>query len=166
MGSHLMVGGVQLWSVPIIVMHYCGLAIIWHQNFGNAAKVTVHVYMCLKPGFLLLVRKGFHKSVLAVWQGAHKEPCFHGFACDRIDYAGRVSCPVHLNPLGRLMMNAHGSPAALLILLYVEAELRIHEWLYIAQAAAFHIFSPKEFPIHALAHKFLVDVAQVRQLAG
>ena len=128
MFCHFMVCLVKLWGIPVALFTVdCGSTVIRYRDAGYAAKELIHMDMGSDPGLGPFVYKSLHVSILAVRQYTDKDPCISDLTGIRVDDMGRVTSPVDFYLFSRFSGNVHGGAPFLLILLDMEAKLRIHK---------------------------------------
>ena len=122
--GELVIRSIKLRRVPMpLLADNRRGAVVWDEDFRDAAEELIHVHMGFQPCVLLLVHECFGECVLAVWQHANEEvrrDVLTGLAVREVQ---GISSPVHLGLLARLVVQMHGCLAACLILLDVVAEL-------------------------------------------
>ena len=162
--GQLMVGQVDLRRIPAAAaMDYCRRAVVWHEHLGYATEEGVHVDVRLQPGMLPFIGVCLGEGVLAVRQDADKDPGFDALTGVAVDEVGRVTGPVDLNLLTRLVPEMHGCLTTQPVLLDVVTELRVHEPLLTTQTTGLQILRPQELLVDAILAELLVDEVEVRQ---
>lgn len=76
----LLIGFIELLVFPTAIMDDCRFAVIRNQDPGNTAKEFIHMDMCIDPGSLLHIQKGFYIRILAVCHYTDKYVCHDDLA--------------------------------------------------------------------------------------
>ena len=97
-----------------------GLEVVRNQEPGYTVEVIVGVDMAQQPVFCLHIVTGFRIDVAAARQDGYKQICGALFACYGVEYGNRITCPIHLHGVTRLVLDAHGGlgdprPSAVLL---------------------------------------------------
>ena len=106
--SHLLITLIQD-SFISVVRRGCRLAVIGNQQPGNAAKIVVGMNMAQQPILHLHVIAGFGVGIPAAGQNGNEDVDRRELTGYRIRYIQRISGPVYLHSVSRLVRNPHGS---------------------------------------------------------
>ena len=105
--GELGIGFVELDFILTVLIH-AGLKIVALNDFSNAAKVLVGIYMRLCPAFLIHREESLYIRIAAEWQRCHENIYRNSFACIGIDDGSGVACPVNLHNLAWFVVEMHG----------------------------------------------------------
>ena len=136
-------------------------SIVWYQYWRNATEEFIHVDVGRYPCKFLLVGKALNKRILAIRHNANEEIYLGSFSGIRICNVNRISGPIYFDLFTRLSCNVHCSTALFLCLLYVIAELGIHERCFAGLSAYLKVFRPQKLFGHSVLEQFLADVLEI-----
>lgn len=84
-------------------------------NSEDVQEKFIHMDMCIDPGSLLHIQKGFYIRILAVCHYTDKYVCLDDLAGIGIDDHGRISCPVNFDLFAGFAVDMHCCTMFLLI---------------------------------------------------
>lgn len=113
------------------------------------------------PCLFLFIGKPFNKRILAVRHYTNEQIYLRGFSGVRIGNVDRIAGPIHFDLLSWFSCDVHCRTPFLFRMLYVIAELGIHERCFAGLSAYLKVFRPQKLFGHSVLEQFLADVLEI-----